>query len=167
MIEDMRERCERYYRALPPHCKEREGGILMKGAIEELLKREKEIEELNRKYQELALSVEVRFGCWLCPECMRGAPSGKICRECLEKKYADLQEKLKAVEAERVVINCTEHDHSECVKKIESLTSQLLICKEALESIKVAKCENPEECCHWGLSIMAQSALQKISEVGK
>jgi len=38
--------------------------------------------------------LQLKFGMWLCPQCNTGAPSGKICRDCLEKELADLKARL-------------------------------------------------------------------------
>lgn len=82
----------------------------------------KRYEELNRKYQELALSVETKYGCWLCPSCMIGAPSGQICRECLEKDYA----KLKAeVEKTQKHYENARTDNQNYLNQITRLQSQL------------------------------------------
>ena len=35
--------------------------------------------------------MKIKLGMWLCPICERGAPSGKICRKCLEAKLSRIE----------------------------------------------------------------------------
>lgn len=58
-------------------------------------------DERNRCEEEITAiheSIEPKFGMWLCPNCHKGAPSGKICRACLEQENESLKKKVEELE---------------------------------------------------------------------
>jgi len=63
-------------------------------AMENLDYRLKENDELRKENEELKKACEMKFGVWLCPRCNRGCPSGKICRDCVEKELKALKDRV-------------------------------------------------------------------------
>jgi hypothetical protein len=64
--------------------------------------------DMARKDEEIAelkKSLEIRFGCWLCPKCHTAAPSGHLCTRCLESELSALksQGKMTVEEISRII----------------------------------------------------------------
>jgi hypothetical protein len=60
-----------------------------------------EVGEKDEEIAELKKSLEIRFGCWLCPKCHTAAPSGHLCTRCLESELSALKSQGKMTVGEK------------------------------------------------------------------